>query len=1177
MRPHLRSSLFVMTFAMIFGVPSLIFAQSGSWSSLANGTWSNAANWTGGIVANGADNTATFATAGFTTARTVTLDSNRTIGNLFFDNPTNNLGWTIGGGNILTLSTPATPAVPPTITVNNAALTASIAARLAGTQGLVKTGPGTISLTGDSTMTGGINVQQGVLAVTAAGGTNPLAANVVTLSGGTLRLGGGGGGFNQRMVVPVGTTFATSGITATMDGGTTLAGNTWYELGQNVAAPTTGVPMGQTFASQTNPTFMYTTQPATSNNVIMFDTAAGNSTGRLTLVTPTLLPQVSFLTSSGNAGSTAPTITATLHYSDGTEDVTGLTFTSTDWFNGTPVALTASGRIDAGGYNNVGTTNPRLYDAIITNPNPASPISSIDLSWQVGSNGNAHTAIFAINAPVLNGDPAQNFTNNVVVTADSGIDVRTFLGATMGNVSIGSNTLSITGINSATLTLGAFTLTGNANVSVAPGLVTTVGAFSDGGTPRTFTKSGGGIMTFPVASPGISAGATMAISGGTVNLNNAGGFGTSTNVSMSGGSLQLGSAINPSFRGLTGSGGVINLNSNAMTINTPTGQSATYSGTIADGSGPGSLIKSGVGSQTLSGFGSYSGGTTVNAGNLITSPGSIGSGAVSLATGGTLTVSPGPSSITGFGGNGAGMSLNGSATVASDVLTLTPPAAGQAGSAFFAQKVGTGNFTASFTYTASNGSGNPADGFAFMIHNDSRGPAALGPGGGELGYTGITPSAAVAINIYTPNTRGYKVVTNGTAPNAGPYTSVAPVALYTATFDPIDFTVTYDATAQTLALHLAQQTTSNVFDVVIPTVDLPTLVGPNGFIGFSGGTGGEFANQTISNFVFNGQANTRYTNDVNVAASANATIAVNATTVSPTVTMGLLNMGAGATLNVTPAAGAPTNTAFGLTMGDTTLNGVATFNVVNNGTGTGTLRLGNVNDVGTTSIVKTGNGTLMLSGLAAGLANGIQVNGGTLAVAAGANTGLGAVTVNTGATISGNGTVAGPLTINNGATIAPGPSIGALIVNGITALKVGGTLIFEHSVSASSPAPTTAADYLNGVAGGTLDLSALSTSGKFNIQLAPVFDGTSVGTPIVYTIGTFSSGVTLPTGFSGPNLTPLFNISGPFVGASPTVTLSGQNVLITFTPVPEPMHILLICGVATGGIGWLRRRRNSPR
>ena len=262
-------------------------AQSGSWSALASGNWGTATNWSGSVIADGADNTATFATANLTVPITVTLNTSRTIGNLVFDNPTNNLGWTVRS-NTLNLSASA----GPNIAVNNANITATVTSTLAGTQGFTKSGAGTLSLSSNNAgLTGGINVAAGVLAVSGSAGINPLGTNTVTLSGGTLRLGSGGG-FNQRMVVPVGNTFANSGITATMDGGTSLTGATWYELGNNVAAPTTGLPMGTTVTSGSNPQFSYTLQPATSRNAMLLDSAGGNTTGRFTLASPTALSQV---------------------------------------------------------------------------------------------------------------------------------------------------------------------------------------------------------------------------------------------------------------------------------------------------------------------------------------------------------------------------------------------------------------------------------------------------------------------------------------------------------------------------------------------------------------------------------------------------------------------------------------------------------------------------------------------------------------------------------------------------------------------------------------------------------------------------------------------------------------------------------------------------------------------
>src|SRR4051812_33572004 len=100
----LRNATAVLAVVLFAGVPGR--AADGSWSSTAaSGNWSTTTNWTGGIVADGANSTATFATPNLTVPVTVTLDTNRTIGNLVFDNPTNTFGWTLrsSGGSTLTL------------------------------------------------------------------------------------------------------------------------------------------------------------------------------------------------------------------------------------------------------------------------------------------------------------------------------------------------------------------------------------------------------------------------------------------------------------------------------------------------------------------------------------------------------------------------------------------------------------------------------------------------------------------------------------------------------------------------------------------------------------------------------------------------------------------------------------------------------------------------------------------------------------------------------------------------------------------------------------------------------------------------------------------------------------------------------------------------------------------
>ena len=118
-------------------------AQSGSWSqNVYSGTpynWGTAANWTGGIIADGANNTATFAATGNTSGDiSINMDAPHTIGALLFDNTTSATGYFIGGTNALTFSNNA--AGGPTIQVNNTSMNVGISAPMAVRKGTPRPG-----------------------------------------------------------------------------------------------------------------------------------------------------------------------------------------------------------------------------------------------------------------------------------------------------------------------------------------------------------------------------------------------------------------------------------------------------------------------------------------------------------------------------------------------------------------------------------------------------------------------------------------------------------------------------------------------------------------------------------------------------------------------------------------------------------------------------------------------------------------------------------------------------------------------------------------------------------------------------------------------------------------------------------------------------------------------------
>jgi|GEM_PF-2111277 len=104
------------------------------------------------------------------------------------------------------------------------------------------------------------------------------------------------------------------------------------------------------------------------------------------------------------------------------------------------------------------------------------------------------------------------------------------------------------------------------------------------------------------------------------------------------GTLQLNN-VDQTINGLSGSGIVQNIvGGNTLTVGAGNA-SANFSGTIQNGSGTMSLIKTGTGTQTLSSANTYTGGTTISDGTLnVTNSGALGSGTLTI-DGGTLQTS----------------------------------------------------------------------------------------------------------------------------------------------------------------------------------------------------------------------------------------------------------------------------------------------------------------------------------------------------------------------------------------------------------------------------------------------------------------------------------------------------------------------------------------------------------
>jgi hypothetical protein len=187
-------------------------------------------------------------------------------------------------------------------------------------------------------------------------------------------------------------------------------------------------------------------------------------------------------------------------------------------------------------------------------------------------------------------------------------------------------------------------------------------------------------------------------------------------------------------------------------------------------------------------------------------------------------------------------------------FTLTDGQGSEQSSGFNAVPQDITSFQASFTYTVATTNTartqyGLADGFTFIMQDDSRGTAAIGGTGGSKGYiagTGaayaaITPSAAVGYEMYGGQTSYYyqdtiQVSSNTSIPilNNG---------------HPIQVQITY----RDNVLNTSFFDTVNKSSIYLTQtgVNLPTLLGSNtAYIGFGGGTGGAASTQTVSNVQF---------------------------------------------------------------------------------------------------------------------------------------------------------------------------------------------------------------------------------------------------------------------------------------------------------------------------------------
>jgi autotransporter-associated beta strand protein len=336
--------------------------------------------------------------------------------------------------------------------------------------------------------------------------------------------------------------------------------------------------------------------------------------------------------------------------------------------------LTVGGPISGSGFS-LATSGSGLLTLAGTNTYSGSTTISagaVQFDSPASIGGSGRSVIPAANTVVAAGYPIDNgflqrlptgvstaFTVALAVSSSNNLDFSSTAGASLAAASLGAlgnatytGTLTpygatyLLGGGGGALTLGANTLTGSNTLLVGS---TGNGTVIFGGT-NNYTGS-------------------INVLAGTLALGVSGAIPSASNVTISGGTLDLG--------GYSTSAGTVTLQSGLISDGTLSAtayvaQSGTISASLV---GSVSLTTTGSGSVTLSGSNSYGGGTFINAGNLVfTSTAAVpgGTGNISVNNGGALNVAGAYSTAAGW------LASNNISTASSGALALTATASSEA-------------------------------------------------------------------------------------------------------------------------------------------------------------------------------------------------------------------------------------------------------------------------------------------------------------------------------------------------------------------------------------------------------------------------------------------------------------------------------------------------------------------
>jgi fibronectin-binding autotransporter adhesin len=809
-------------------------------------------------------------------------------------------------------------------------------------------------------------------------------------------------------------------------------------------------------------------------------------------------------------------------------------------------------------------THPQFVGAIFGLLLTVGSSSAQTYTWTTGASGNWNSAGWTLSGTSGVGPPPAGADATISV-GSSAYTVSVTDSQSINNLTLSNSNATLATGGSLTVN-GTFTLHSGIIDNTGNGLTLNGALTWNGGTVGggTVTASNGGTLT----------GGTM--SGATANLASGAFAWNSGDLTFTAGQLIVGSnatvtlAQNSNFGPTSGSTGIIQ-NNGTIQKTGGAGTSQLHSGITLNNAGIFRVTDGTWGIET---------GSTVNNTGII----DIGSASTFFVNGGSVNLNSG-SAITGTGlveVNLTGGTLSVNATV------------NEAG-------------TLSYVRGLINGSGtlNIAGAFNFgMFDSNSLTGLTVNAGGGG-NWTG---SATARIGTATVNLSGGTTTWNGNdiVFTAGGTLNVANGAILNLT-DDHGFSVT--AGSPTVTVNGTLEKTSGNSNSTIPAT-VAFSIGSTGLLDIESG-----------NIILQPSA----TNNGTIKVGTGSLELNTASTMSGS---GTLNITASGTLSVKPGTGAIAAISSGtftnsgtvsVTSGTFQISNAGVF-VTNYSTATSTLTGGtwlitnstldfNGRVIGT---IASGT-TIELSGTSAAMTGltGLTQNNGQLRIYNGAtlnptatvnNAGMmevsgtlgSSLNVQSGGVLAGKGTVSGTVTVQNGGTVAPGP--GPYAANGTAMLTVGNLTLnsganyaWELNSWAASTGAGSNFDQIRGASGAKLDLSSVSNANPIVLSIVGLtsssapglitgFDGTQTRSWVIanFSNGNSSGGI---IGFSPDKFkldTSNFANAQNTSAFSLSVDANSNNLILTFTPVPEPGAVLCIAGVmGMAGLGIRRMRTAS--